>query len=140
MSTVKFINEIISIYFSARTFRLWVDQCYLIFHWSWNFWEMFSLISFLKNFSRTKCWWREELQLPVTVKRSFSSSYKWKNCSSDIGSFDSFRSKFFAKSSLTFWIIFTKWIWFANSSNCFYDRNVWPPRQRAEIRERIASD
>jgi len=30
MSTVKFINEIIEIYFSARTFHLEVDQC---FHW-----------------------------------------------------------------------------------------------------------
>ena len=38
---------------------------------------MFSLISFLKNFSRMKHWWREELQLPATIKRSFSSSYKW---------------------------------------------------------------
>jgi len=37
-----------------------------------------------------------ELQLPVTVKRSFFCSYKWQNCSSDIGSFDSVRSKFFA--------------------------------------------
>jgi len=27
MSTVKFINEIILIYFSARTFQLKVDQC-----------------------------------------------------------------------------------------------------------------
>jgi len=30
MLTVKFINEIIEIYFSARTFHLEVDQC---FHW-----------------------------------------------------------------------------------------------------------
>jgi len=68
-----------------------VDQCYQIFHWSWNFWEMFSLISFSKNFSRMKHWWREEWQLPVTIKRTF------KNCSSVIGSFDSFRRKFFVK-------------------------------------------
>jgi len=27
MSTVRFINEIILIYFSARTFQLKVDQC-----------------------------------------------------------------------------------------------------------------
>jgi len=27
MSTIKFINEIILIYFSARTFQLKVDQC-----------------------------------------------------------------------------------------------------------------
>jgi len=32
---------------------------------------------FLKNFSRMKHWWREELQLPATIKRSSSSSYKW---------------------------------------------------------------
>ena len=35
---------------------------------------------------------------------------------------------------------FTKWIWFANSFKCFSYRNVWPPGQRAEIRERIASE
>jgi len=63
MSTVKFINEIISIYFWARTFQLKVDQCCQIFDWSWNFCEMFSLISFLKNFPRMKRWWRDELQL-----------------------------------------------------------------------------
>ena len=44
-----------------------------------------------------KRWWREELQLPVTIKQGFLNSYKWKKYSSDIGSFDSFRSKFFAK-------------------------------------------
>jgi len=27
-----------------------------IFHWSWNFWEIFSVNSFLKNFSRMKPW------------------------------------------------------------------------------------
>jgi len=37
----------------------------------------FSLISFLKTFSRMKHWWREELQLPATIKRNSSSSYKW---------------------------------------------------------------
>jgi len=50
MSTIKFINEIIKIYFSASTFHLKVDQCYSIFNWSWNFWKMFSLISFWKVF------------------------------------------------------------------------------------------
>jgi len=39
---------------------------------------MFSLISFLKNFPRMKRWRRKELQLPVIIKRSFLSSYKWK--------------------------------------------------------------
>jgi len=33
MSTVKFINEIIKIYFSARTFQLKEDECYPIFYW-----------------------------------------------------------------------------------------------------------
>ena len=35
--------------------------------------------------------------LLVTIKHSFVTTYKWKkHCSGDIGSFDSFRSKFFA--------------------------------------------
>jgi len=37
-------------------------------------------------------------------------------------------------------IIFTKWIWFANYFKWFSHRNVWPLRQRAEIRERITSE
>jgi len=43
--------------------------------------------------------WREELQLPATIKRNFLSTVAIndKNCSSDIRSFDSFRSKLFAK-------------------------------------------
>jgi len=40
---------------------------------------------------------RRGLQPPVTIKWNFLSSCKWKNCSRDIGSFDSFRSKLFAK-------------------------------------------
>jgi len=63
-----------------------------------------------------------------------------KNCSSDIGSFDSFWSQFFAKVIPCFKTIFTKWIWFANYFKCFPDGNAWPPGQRAEIRERIASE
>jgi len=51
---------------------------------------------FLKNFSRMKRWWREELQLPVTINRSYVTIHE-KYCSSDTGSFDSFGSKFFAK-------------------------------------------
>jgi len=73
MSTAKFINEIIESCFSADTFQFKVYQCYPIIHWSWNFCEMFSLISFLKNFSRMKRQWREKLQLPVTIKRSLLS-------------------------------------------------------------------
>jgi len=37
-------------------------------------------------------------------------------------------------------IIFTKWIWFANSFMCFSDRHIWPPGQRTEILWRIALD
>jgi len=66
MSTVKFINEVIYIYFSARTFSI-ESKALLLFYWSWNFWEIFSLISVLKNFSRMKHWWRKELQLLVTT-------------------------------------------------------------------------
>ena len=38
-----------------------------------------------------------EFQLPVTVKRSFFSSYEWQKLSSNIGSFDSFRNKLLAE-------------------------------------------
>ena len=62
--------------FQLVCFQLKVNQCYPIFQWSWN-WEMFSLISFSKNLSRVKRWWRDELQLLVTIKHSFSSSCKW---------------------------------------------------------------
>ena len=37
----------------------WIFLRSPLYHWSWNFWEMFSLISFLKNFSRMKCRWRK---------------------------------------------------------------------------------
>jgi len=54
---------------------------------------------FLENFSRMKRSWRKELQLPVTIKRSFLSrrAVNENTCSSDTGSFDSTRSKFFSK-------------------------------------------
>jgi len=47
-----------------------------------------------------KHWWREELQLPVTIKRSFFLStvaINHKNFSRDIRSFYSFRSKYITK-------------------------------------------
>ena len=82
ISTVKFTNEIINLFFHVVSFSLKVGlvQYYPIFHWLWNFWEMFSLISYLKYFSRMKRWWRKALQLPlpVTIKRNLSSRYKWK--------------------------------------------------------------
>jgi len=71
MSTVKFINKIIEIYRSAGAFPPKVDQCYPIFHWSWNFWDKFSVISLLINLSRMKRWWQEALQLPVTIKCNY---------------------------------------------------------------------
>ena len=79
-STVKFINEIINLFFHVVPFSLKVNQYYPIFHCLWNFWEMFSLISYLKYFSRMKRWWRKALQLPppVTTKRNLISRYKGK--------------------------------------------------------------
>jgi len=109
-----------------------------IFLWSWNFWEMPSLVSFLKNFSYMKRWWREKLQLPVTIKRSFSSK-NGKNCSRYIAASNPSEANYLLRYFM-FKIIFSKWIWFANSFNCFSDINVWPPGQSAEMRERIASE
>jgi len=68
----------LNLLFQLVPFQMKADQRYPIFHWSWNFWEIFSVILFLKNFSRMKRWWWEELQLPVTT-------------------FDAVWSKFFAK-------------------------------------------
>jgi len=95
---------------------------------------MFLLISFLKNFSRMKRWWR---QLPVTTKRSVLSSYTWKKL------FERCRQllpkQILCQSYFMFKIIFTKWIWFVISSKCFSNGDVSPPGFRAETRERIAS-
>jgi len=63
-----------------------------------------------------------------------------KNCSSDIGSFDSFRSKFFAKGIPRFESFSLNEYELRISFKCFSHRNVWPPGQRTEIRERIASE
>jgi len=101
---------------------------------------MFSLISFLKNFSRMKHWWREELQLPVTIKRSFISSYKWQKLFEWYTQLRLLPNQIICRSCFTFQIIFTDWIWFVNSFKCFSDGNVWPPGQRAEISEIIASE
>jgi len=101
---------------------------------------MFSLISFLKNFSRMKHWWREELQLPATIKRSFLSSNKWQKLFERYRQLRLFPKHIICQSYFMFWIIFTEWIWFVNCFKFVSDRNVWPPRQRAEIRERIVSE
>jgi len=116
-----------------------VDQCFPTFHWSWIFWEMFSLLSFLKNFSRMKRWWREKLQLPLTTKRSFLSSYKWKKLFERYRQLRLLPKQILCQNYFMFQILFTKWIWFANSFKCFIDKNIWPPGQRAEMRKRIAS-
>jgi len=101
---------------------------------------MFSVTSFLKNFSRMKRRWREELQLLVAIKRSFLSSYKWKKMFEPCRQLRLLPKQILYQSFITFEIIFTKWLWFANSFKCVYDGNVWPPGQRAEIRDRIASE
>jgi len=87
-----------------------------------------------------KHWWREELQLPVTIKRSFLSSYKWQKLFEGYRQLRLFPKQIICQHDFTFWIIFTKWIWFVNCFKCVSDGNVWPPGQRAEIRERIASE
>ena len=101
---------------------------------------MFSLISFLKNISRMKHWWREELQLPATIKRSSLISYKWQKLFERYRQLRLFPKQIICQSYFMFWIIFTEWIWFVNCFKFVSDRNVWPPGQRAEIRERIVSD
>ena len=93
MSTVKFINEIINLFFHVVPFSLKVNQYYPMCHWLWNFWEMFSLISYLKCFSRMKRWWRKALQLPVTIKGNLLSRYKWKKLFERYRQLDSFRTK-----------------------------------------------
>jgi len=100
---------------------------------------MFSLISFLKKFSRMKQWWREELQLPVTIKRSFST-YKWQKLFERYTQLWLFSKQIICQSYFMFWIIFTEWTWFVNCFKFVSDRNVWPPGQRAEIPERIVSE
>ena len=63
-----------------------------------------------------------------------------KNCSSDIGSFDSIRSKFFAKVMSSFRSFSLNEYDLQILSSVFSDRNIWSPGQRAEILERIASE
>ena len=140
MSTVKFINEIIRICFSARTFQFKVYQYYPYLSLVMEFWEIFSLFSFLKNFFRMKHWWWEELQLPATIKRSFLSGYKWQKLFERYAQLRLFPKQILYQSYFTFQIIFTKWILFFNSFKCVSDGNVWPSGQRAELRERIASE
>jgi len=137
MLTVKFINDLIEIYFSACIFHFKVYQCYPIFR---KFWEMFPLISFFKNFSRTQHWSREKLQLPVTIKGSFLRSYKGQYLIDWYRQLPLSPKQIVCQSYFTFQIIFTKWIWFVASFKCVCDGNVWPPGQRVEIGERIASE
>jgi len=94
----------------------------------------------MKNVYCMKHCWQEESQLPVTIKRSFSRSYKWKNCSNDIGSFDSFLTKFFAKVISCFKSFSLNEYDSRILSSVFSDRNVWPPGKRAEKHEIMASE
>ena len=50
LSTVNSSTKSSKTIFQLETFQLKVDQCYPIFHWSWNFLEMFSLISIFKTY------------------------------------------------------------------------------------------
>jgi len=100
---------------------------------------MFSLISFLKNFARTKHWWREELQLPVTITRSFLNSFKWQKLFERYRQLRLSRSKFFTKVISRFKSFSLNGYDLRFLSSDFL-RNVWPLAQRAEIRERIASE
>jgi len=60
------------------------------------------------------------------------------NCSSDVGSCGSFRSKSFARNISCFKSFSQIQCAFANSFKCSSDRNVWTPLERAEIPERSA--
>ena len=93
-----------------------------------------------ENFPCMKHWWREELQLPVTIKRSFLSRYKWQKLFERYTQLRLLPKQILCQRHFTFQIIFTKWIWFVNFFNCVSDGNVWSSGQRTEIRERIASE
>jgi len=82
----------------------------------------------------------EKLQLPVTIKRSYWSSYKWQKLFERYTQLRLFPKQILCQSYFTFYIIFAKWPWFVISFKCVSDGNVWPPGQRAEIRERNASE
>jgi len=60
------------------------------------------------------------------------------NCSSDVGSCDSFSSKLFARSISYFKSFSLVQYAFANSLKCSSDRNLWTPLERAEMPESIA--
>ena len=79
---------------------------------------MFSLIYSLKNVSRMKRRWREELQLLLPIERSLLSSYKWKNCSSDIGSFERYCALIFAASVQVFFLIVNHSVSIVPSETC----------------------
>jgi len=72
--------------------------------------------------------------------QTFLSSYKYKKLFEQYGQLRLLQKQILCQNYFTFEIIFNKWIWFANSSKCLSDGNVWLPGQRAETRERIASE
>jgi len=98
MSTAKFINEMIWICFSASTFQFKVYQCYPIFHWLWNFLgNMFINFMFWKIHIAWSTGDGKSYSYQKQSNAAFQVATNDKNCSSDIDSFASSRSKFFAR-------------------------------------------
>ena len=145
MSNVKFINEAIEIYFSART--LSIESRALLLNLSL---VMEFLRNVLTNLNFEKFVSHETL---VTGRVTAISNNLYKqsneplwgaineiNCSSDVGSCDAFPRKFFARSVSYFKSFSLIEYAFVNFFKCSSDGNVWPPTQRAEIPERIAPE
>ena len=144
MSTVQVIKESSKSIFHLVPFQLKVDECNSVLHWSRNFWEMFSLISFFEKLLSHEALVKEGVT-SISKNLHEQSNAAWEgttdewNCSSDVGNCEALRSKFFSKgfSFKSFSLIEYA---FANPFKCFFDRNVWPPGQRAEIPERISPE
>jgi len=68
------------------------------------------------------------------------SSYKWQKLFERYTQLRLFPKQIICQSYCTFQIIFTNWIWFVNSFKCVSDGNFCPPGEKAEIRERTASE
>jgi len=138
MSPVKFINKVIQIYFSART--LSIERRALLLNLS-------LVVEFLRNVFTNSIF--EKIlshEALVTGRATAISNNLYKqsnaplwgaineiNCSSDVGSCDSFRSNFFASSVSCFkWFSLIEYA-FANFFKCPSDINVWPRDQTLYI-------
>ena len=75
--------------------------------------------------------WYEQLKAPLY------GAINEINCSSDVGSSDSCRSKFFARSVSRFKSFSLIEFAFAFFFKCSSDRNVLPPGQKAECRKEL---